>query len=198
MGKKVGEKLSEGDLLAEIETDKATIGFEVQEEGYLAKILIPEGTRDVLLGTPLCIIVEKEADIPAFADYRPTEVTDLKPPAPPPTPSPVTPVPPAPQPVAPTPAATRPATPAGPKGRLFVSPLAKKLASEKGIDLTQIKGTGPDGRIIKKDIDSFVPTKAAPTPAAAVPPRAQEWHQFPQGSSQISQSATFVELLHSG
>uniref|UniRef100_A0A8D0S3Z1 Dihydrolipoamide acetyltransferase component of pyruvate dehydrogenase complex n=1 Tax=Sus scrofa TaxID=9823 RepID=A0A8D0S3Z1_PIG len=145
--KKVGEKLSEGDLLAEIETDKATIGFGVQEEGYLAKILIPEGTRDVPLGTPLCIIVEKEADIPAFADYRPTEVTDLKPPAPPPTPSPVTPVPPAPQPVAPTPAATRPATPAGPKGRLFVSPLAKKLASEKGIDLTQIK-----------------------TPAAAVPP----------------------------
>ncbi|KAB0392153.1 hypothetical protein E2I00_005816, partial [Balaenoptera physalus] len=118
--KKVGEKLSEGDLLAEIETDKATIGFEAQEEGYLAKILIPEGTRDVPLGTPLCIIVEKEADIPAFADYWPTEVTDLKPPAPPPTPSPV--------------------------------------------------GTGPDGRIIKKDVDSFVPTKAAPTPVAAVSP----------------------------
>lgn len=64
-------------------------GFEVQEEGYLAKILIPEGTRDVPLGTPLCIIVEKEADIPAFADYRPTEVTDLKPQALPPTPPPV-------------------------------------------------------------------------------------------------------------
>lgn len=54
----------------------------------MAKILIPEGTRDVPLGTPLCIIVEKEADIPAFADYRPTEVTDLKPQAPP-TPPPV-------------------------------------------------------------------------------------------------------------
>lgn len=105
MGKKVGEKLNEGDLLAEIETDKATIGFEVQEEGYLAKILIPEGTRDVPLGTPLCIIVEKEADIPAFADYRPAEVTDLKPPAPPPIPSPAAPVPPAPQPVAPPPSA---------------------------------------------------------------------------------------------
>uniref|UniRef100_A0ABI7ZCG8 Acetyltransferase component of pyruvate dehydrogenase complex n=1 Tax=Felis catus TaxID=9685 RepID=A0ABI7ZCG8_FELCA len=167
--KKVGEKLSEGDLLAEIETDKATIGFEVQEEGYLAKILIPEGTRDVPLGTPLCIIVEKEEDIPAFADYRPTEVTDLKPQAPPSPPPPVAPVPPTPQPVAPTPSATRPTTPAGPKGRLFVSPLAKKLAAEKGIDLTQVKGTGPEGRIIKKDIDSFVPTKAAPAPAAAVP-----------------------------
>ncbi|XP_004585116.2 dihydrolipoyllysine-residue acetyltransferase component of pyruvate dehydrogenase complex, mitochondrial [Ochotona princeps] len=168
--KKVGEKLNEGDLLAEIETDKATIGFEVQEEGYLAKILVPEGTRDVPLGTPLCIIVEKEADIPAFADYRPTEVTDLKPQVPPPIPPPVAAVAPTPSPAAPAPSATLPAAPAGPKGRVFVSPLAKKLAAEKGIDLTQIKGTGPDGRIIKKDIDSFVPTKAAPAPAAAVPP----------------------------
>ncbi|KAK2502911.1 hypothetical protein MC885_009800, partial [Smutsia gigantea] len=105
--KKVGEKLSEGDLLAEIETDKATIGFEVQEEGYLAKILIPEGTRDVPLGTPLCIIV--------------------------------TPVPATPQPVVPTPAAAYPAAAARPKGRLFVSPLAKRLAAEKGVDLTQVK-----------------------------------------------------------
>ncbi|EHB18709.1 Dihydrolipoyllysine-residue acetyltransferase component of pyruvate dehydrogenase complex, mitochondrial [Heterocephalus glaber] len=170
--KKVGEKLSEGDLLAEIETDKATIGFEVQEEGYLAKILVPEGTRDVPLGTPLCIIVEKEADIAAFAAYRPTEVTDLKPQAPPPTPPQVATVPPIPQPITPTPSGTPVAlaTPGGPKGRVFVSPLAKKLAAEKGIDLTQVKGTGPDGRIIKKDIDSFVPAKAAPAPAAAVPP----------------------------
>ncbi|XP_021514313.1 dihydrolipoyllysine-residue acetyltransferase component of pyruvate dehydrogenase complex, mitochondrial [Meriones unguiculatus] len=164
--KKVGEKLSEGDLLAEIETDKATIGFEVQEEGYLAKILIPEGTRDVPLGTPLCIIVEKQEDIAAFADYRPTEVTSLKPQAPPPVPPPVAAVPPTPQPSVPTPSAA----PAGPKGRVFVSPLAKKLAAEKGIDLTQVKGTGPEGRIIKKDIDSFVPSKAAPAAAAAMTP----------------------------
>ncbi|KAM9221081.1 dihydrolipoyllysine-residue acetyltransferase component of pyruvate dehydrogenase complex, mitochondrial isoform 1-T1 [Dugong dugon] len=179
--KKVGEKLNEGDLLAEIETDKATIGFEVQEEGYLAKILIPEGTRDVPLGTPLCIIVEKEADIPAFADYRPTEVTDLKPQAPPPTPPSVATVPPTPQPVAPMPSVARPATPAGPKGRVFVSPLAKKLAAEKGIDLAQVKGTGPDGRIIKKDIDSFVPTKVAPAPAAAVSPPAPGVAPVPTG-----------------
>lgn len=164
--KKVGEKLSEGDLLAEIETDKATIGFEVQEEGYLAKILVPEGTKDVPLGTPLCIIVEKQEDIPAFADYRPTEVTGLKPQAAAPVPPPVAAAPPTPQPPAPTPSAP----PAGPKGRIFVSPLAKKLAAERGIDLTQVKGTGPEGRIIKKDIDSFVPSKAAPAPAAAMAP----------------------------
>ncbi|XP_044525330.1 dihydrolipoyllysine-residue acetyltransferase component of pyruvate dehydrogenase complex, mitochondrial isoform X1 [Gracilinanus agilis] len=166
--KKVGEKLNEGDLLAEIETDKATIGFEVQEEGYLAKILIPEGTRDVPLGTPLCIIVEKEADIPAFADYRQTGVTDIKPQAPPPTSPPMAAVPPTPPPTPLAPSATHPAIPTGAKGRVFASPLAKKLAAEKGIDLKQVRGTGPDGRITKKDIESFVPSKAVPVPPPTV------------------------------
>ncbi|XP_039549572.1 dihydrolipoyllysine-residue acetyltransferase component of pyruvate dehydrogenase complex, mitochondrial-like [Pimephales promelas] len=87
--KKVGEKLSEGDLLAEIETDKATIGFEVQEEGYMAKIMVAEGTRDVPLGTPLCIIVEKESDISAFADYVETGVAASPPPAPAPVATPL-------------------------------------------------------------------------------------------------------------
>ncbi|NXL14195.1 ODP2 dehydrogenase, partial [Setophaga kirtlandii] len=174
--KKVGEKLNEGDLLAEIETDKATIGFEVQEEGYLAKILVSEGTRDVPLGTPLCIIVEKEADIPAFADYQAAAVTDMKAPAPPPPPPPpqVTATPAA-APAPPQPAAApAPAAPsAGPPrkgGRVMVSPLAKKLAAEKGIDLTQVKGTGPDGRITKKDVESFVPSKAAPAAAPEAVP----------------------------
>ncbi|XP_069470390.1 dihydrolipoyllysine-residue acetyltransferase component of pyruvate dehydrogenase complex, mitochondrial isoform X1 [Ambystoma mexicanum] len=177
--KKVGEKLSEGDLLAEIETDKATIGFEVQEEGYLAKILIAEGTRDVPLQTPLCIIVEKESDIAAFAAYKETgEVVDIKPQAAPPTPASALPV-------APQPATQTPFTPAStaPKGRVFASPLAKKLATDKGIDLAQVKGTGPDGQITKKDIDTFVPPKVvvpsppmtaapgvAPSPAVAAVP----------------------------
>ncbi|TNM84891.1 hypothetical protein fugu_009069 [Takifugu bimaculatus] len=157
--KKVGEKLGEGDLLAEIETDKATIGFEVQEEGYLAKIMVPEGTRDVPLGTPLCIIVEKESDIAAFKDYVETGVAEVSAPAPAP----------APVPAAPTPGpAVAAAPPQGPrKGRVFVSPLAKKLAAEKGLDLSQVSGSGPDGRITKKDIESFVPPKAAPAVAAA-------------------------------
>lgn len=171
--KKVGDKLSEGDLLAEIETDKATIGFEVQEEGYLAKILVSEGTRDVPLGAPLCIIVEKESDIPAFADYRGAGLVDIKPPVPPP--SPVSMAMPTASPPSAAPGLGRAP---GHKGRVIVSPLAKKLAAEKGIDLAQVKGTGPDGRIIKKDIDSFVPSKVAPAraveaaPLAAPPPRA--------------------------
>uniref|UniRef100_A0A667YLA4 Acetyltransferase component of pyruvate dehydrogenase complex n=1 Tax=Myripristis murdjan TaxID=586833 RepID=A0A667YLA4_9TELE len=162
--KKVGEKLSEGDLLAEIETDKATIGFEVQEEGYLAKIMIQEGTRDVPLGTPLCIIVEKESDIAAFSDYVETGVAEVS--TPPPAPAPA---------AVPTPAAAAtpspaPAAQAGPrKGRVFASPLAKKLAAEKGIDLAQVSGSGPDGRITRKDIESFVPPKVAPVTAAPIP-----------------------------
>ncbi|XP_035290709.1 dihydrolipoyllysine-residue acetyltransferase component of pyruvate dehydrogenase complex, mitochondrial [Anguilla anguilla] len=159
--KKVGEKLSEGDLLAEIETDKATIGFEVQEEGYLAKIMIAEGTRDVPLGTPLCIIVEKEADIKAFADYVETGVAEIMTPPPPPAPV-AAPTPP------PAPAVAPGAPPAAaPKDRVFASPLAKKLAAEKGISLAQVKGTGPDGRVTRKDIESFVPPKAAPVPPVA-------------------------------
>uniref|UniRef100_A0A2K6EX41 Dihydrolipoamide acetyltransferase component of pyruvate dehydrogenase complex n=1 Tax=Propithecus coquereli TaxID=379532 RepID=A0A2K6EX41_PROCO len=188
--KKEGEKINEGDLIAEVETDKATVGFESLEECYMAKILVAEGTRDVPVGAVICITVGKPEDIEAFKNY--TLDSSAGPPpqaAPAPTPaaaSPPTPaqppgssypphmqvatVPPSPQPLTPTPSAPCPATPAGPKGRVFVSPLAKKLAAEKGIDLTQVKGTGPDGRITKKDIDSFVPTKAAPAPAAAVPP----------------------------
>uniref|UniRef100_A0A672ZGR7 Acetyltransferase component of pyruvate dehydrogenase complex n=1 Tax=Sphaeramia orbicularis TaxID=375764 RepID=A0A672ZGR7_9TELE len=167
--KKVGEKLSEGDLLAEIETDKATIGFEVQEEGYLAKIMVPEGTRDVPLGTPLCIIVEKESDIAAFKDYVETGVAEVSTPPPAPAPAAV-PTPAAASTPTPAPAA---AVPAGPrKGRVFASPLAKKLAAEKGIDLAQVSGSGPDGRITRKDIDTFVPPKAAPAVAAAPAPAA--------------------------
>ncbi|XP_053546086.1 dihydrolipoyllysine-residue acetyltransferase component of pyruvate dehydrogenase complex, mitochondrial [Bombina bombina] len=166
--KKVGEKLSEGDLLAEIETDKATIGFEVQEEGYLAKILVPEGTRDVPLGTPLCIIVERESDIGSFADYVASAgVAEVKPQLVPPPLTPAAAAPPTPQ-VTPPPAVSSPGAAAS-KGRVFVSPLAKKLASEKGLDLTQVKGTGPDGRITKKDVESFVPVKITPAPVAAAP-----------------------------
>ncbi|KAK6317641.1 hypothetical protein J4Q44_G00130410 [Coregonus suidteri] len=167
--KKVGEKLSEGDLLAEIETDKATIGFEVQEEGYLAKIMVSEGTRDVPLGAPLCIIVEKESDIAAFSDYVETAGAEVStpPPAPPPASAPVAaPTPAAPLPT-PSPATVAPATPR--KGRVFASPLAKTLAAEKGIDLAQVSGSGPDGRVTRKDIETFVPPKAAPpaTPVSA-------------------------------
>nr|XP_045226965.1 dihydrolipoyllysine-residue acetyltransferase component of pyruvate dehydrogenase complex, mitochondrial isoform X4 [Macaca fascicularis] len=201
--KKEGDKINEGDLIAEVETDKATVGFESLEECYMAKILVAEGTRDVPIGAIICITVGKPEDIEAFKNYTldsspaptpqaapaPTPAATASPPIPsaqapgssyPPHMQVAT-VPPTPQPVAPTPSAPCPATPAGPKGRVFVSPLAKKLAVEKGIDLTQVKGTGPDGRITKKDIDSFVPSKAAPAPAAVVPPTGPGMAPVPTG-----------------
>ncbi|KAK6305825.1 hypothetical protein J4Q44_G00246050 [Coregonus suidteri] len=131
--------------------------------------MVSEGTRDVPLGAPLCIIVEKESDIAAFSDYVETAGADVStpPPAPPPASAPTVAPPPAPAGSSPAPVA--PVTPR--KGRVFASPLAKKLAAEKGIDLAQVNGSGPDGRVTKKDIETFVPPKAAPTaPVAAAPP----------------------------
>ncbi|KAI1893491.1 hypothetical protein AGOR_G00124270 [Albula goreensis] len=194
--KKVGEKLSEGDLLAEIETDKATIGFEVQEEGYLAKVLVAEGTRDVPLGTPLCIMVEKEEDIPAFADFVETGVAEISAPPPAAGPTPA---------AAPTPMPTPAPSPAVPasakKGRVFASPLAKKLAAEKGIDLAQVKedqaqraeSPGKTSRAL------FHPRLLLPHPLSQLQlPPLQLLSPPPllspcrQGPSRISPSATFA------
>ncbi|KAA8586964.1 dihydrolipoyllysine-residue acetyltransferase component of pyruvate dehydrogenase complex, mitochondrial isoform X1 [Etheostoma spectabile] len=188
--KKVGEKLSEGDLLAEIETDKATIGFEVQEEGYLAKIMVPEGTRDVPLGMPLCIIVEKESDIAAFKNYAEIGVAEVSTPplAPAAAPAAATPSPSA---ASPGPAAAAPGAPR--KGRVFASPLAKKLAAEKGINLAQVSGSGPDGRITRKDIDSFVPPKAAPAVAAAPSPAAVRAAPAP-AAAPAAPAGTFTDI----
>ncbi|XP_056644838.1 dihydrolipoyllysine-residue acetyltransferase component of pyruvate dehydrogenase complex, mitochondrial isoform X3 [Diorhabda sublineata] len=105
--KKEGDKLNEGDLLAEIETDKATMGFETPEEGYLAKILIPAGTKDVPIGKLVCIIVESEADIAAFKDFKDTGAAAPAPPKAAPAPS-------APAPSTPTPSAPVPASSATP------------------------------------------------------------------------------------
>ncbi|XP_054722875.1 dihydrolipoyllysine-residue acetyltransferase component of pyruvate dehydrogenase complex, mitochondrial-like [Uloborus diversus] len=165
--KKEGDKLNEGDLLAEIETDKATMGFETPEEGYLAKILVPAGTRDVPLGKLLCIIVSNEEDVAAFKDFVDTgEPVAAKPPAPPaaaPPPPPVS----APPPPAAIPHAAAVAPPSS--SRVFASPLARTLAGEKGIDLAGVRGSGPDGRIRAQDLEGVSPSAA---PLSGVAPSA--------------------------
>ncbi|XP_066268800.1 dihydrolipoyllysine-residue acetyltransferase component of pyruvate dehydrogenase complex, mitochondrial-like [Branchiostoma lanceolatum] len=174
--KQVGDQLNEGDLLAEIETDKATMGFETPEEGYLARIFIEGGVKDIPIGKLLCIIVENEEDIAKFKDWSPPADTEpaekplpkpVSEPPPPPPPAAAPPPPPPPPPMAampppPTPAAPPPA----PGARVFASPLAKKLAADKGIDLSMVSGTGPGGRIRSQDIAAFTPA-AAPAPAVA-------------------------------
>ncbi|XP_025090906.1 dihydrolipoyllysine-residue acetyltransferase component of pyruvate dehydrogenase complex, mitochondrial-like [Pomacea canaliculata] len=174
--KKEGDKVSEGDLLAEIETDKATVGFESSEEGYLAKICVPEGTKEVPLGKVVCIIVNNKEDVAAFKDYVPSPEDDVKiggsgAPAAVKQPEPAAPAPPAPLPptaVSPPTAAPTVAPPAASGVRVFATPFAKTLASEKGIDLKQVRGSGPEGQIRAADLAGISPGAPAATVAAPV------------------------------
>ncbi|XP_059158007.1 dihydrolipoyllysine-residue acetyltransferase component of pyruvate dehydrogenase complex, mitochondrial-like [Physella acuta] len=188
--KKEGDKVSEGDLLADIETDKATMGFESGDEGYLAKIFVPEGSKDVPLGKLLCIIVSSESDVAAFKDYVPSPSDDQPPPAgktaapqPAPPVAKATPPPPAPQ--TPSPARSTPSAPAAsatvaaPGSRVFATPLARTLAEEKGIDLKNIVGSGPDGQIRANDVLSAKPGVAEPSLSVAMPSSSTSFTDIP-------------------
>lgn len=178
--KKEGDKLNEGDLLAEIETDKATMGFETPEEGYLAKILVPAGQKDVPIGKLVCIIVENEADVAAFKDYKDTGAPAAKPAAaapapaaaaapPVPTPPPVAAAPPPPPPAAA--AAPAPMTAVEQRGpRVYASPMAKKLAEQQRLRL-EGRGSGLYGSLTSKDLAGLQAAGApeARAPAAAAP-----------------------------
>lgn len=164
--KQVGDEVSSGELLAEIETDKATMEFESFFDGVLLHIGVEKG-GNAPVNAVLAIIGEKGEDVEAIlkeaesaapveeakedASPSPAPAAEAAPPTP--TPAPVTPAPaPVPAPV-PAPAASV----AEANGRVFASPLAKKMANEKGIDLTSVQGTGENGRIVKRDIDHYVP-----------------------------------------
>lgn len=130
----LGDKLNEGDLLAEIETDKATMGFETPEEGYLAKILVAAGTKSVPIGKLVCIIVSDAESVAAFKDFK--DDTPAGPPPPQPAAAPAAPTPsapPSPPITPPAPAAAKLPTASG--DRIYASPLAKRLAVEKGLSL---------------------------------------------------------------
>ena len=165
---KEGDNVSSGDLLAEIETDKATMEFEAIDEGVIAKIVVPEGTENVKVGAVIAIIAEEGEDV---GDAKATPAPKAKEAAEPaakaeePAPAPAPKASPAPAPKA--------ASGSG-DDRLKVSPLARRLADQKGVDLTAVSGSGPGGRIIKADIDAAeggtAPVKAeaaAPAPSAA-------------------------------
>ncbi|KAI9014147.1 2-oxoacid dehydrogenases acyltransferase-domain-containing protein [Hyaloraphidium curvatum] len=167
--KKEGDKVNPGDVLVEVETDKAQMDFECQDEGYLAKILVPENTKDVKVGQPLAIFVADAADVPKFASYVPAGTPSPAPQAPAPKPAAAaasSPPPPAPK--AGSPKAAAPSTPRSPTDRVKASPLARKLAREKNVPLEDIAGRGPRGRIVKADVDSYTPRAQ---PAGAVPAR---------------------------
>ncbi|MFZ0103038.1 MAG: pyruvate dehydrogenase complex dihydrolipoamide acetyltransferase [Pseudolabrys sp.] len=183
--KKEGDKIKSGDVIAEIETDKATMEYEAVDDGTLAKIVVPEGTQDVAVNSVIAVLAGEGEDVKAAAGAarsapqaapKAAQQAAAKPPA-----------------VAPKPAAEKPApvvaqsapraspTPASAQlsrgeNRIFSSPLARRLAKEANIDLNRVQGSGPHGRVIARDIDQAKSGKGlraptgAPAGAAAIAP----------------------------
>ena len=182
---KEGDAVASGDILAEIETDKATMEFEAVDEGKIAKILVPEGTDGVKVGAPIAIMAGEGEDASAAAAAAPK--ADTAAPAPP-KPAPAEPKADATPKAAPPQAAveTPPAPPqpaAAPRAegeRVKASPLAKRLAQAQGIDLSTLQGSGPRGRIIRADLDAT----AGKAPAAAPAPstRQPSWWRWRSGA----------------
>ena len=170
--KKEGDSVKSGDMLAEVETDKATMELESFFDGTLLKQFAPAGSQ-VAIGAPLCAIGKpgEKVDAPAAAPAAPSAAPAAeKPAAKAAAPAPVVSQAPAPAPVpAPTPAPSpAPApVPTAPAGRIRISPLARKLAEEKGLDYSRVTGSGPGGRIVRADIIAVAKNPPAPAPAAA-------------------------------
>src|SRR5438477_4546408 len=167
--KKEGEKVKPGDVIAEIETDKATMEVEAVDEGTLAKIVVPEGTADVAVNQLIAVLAGEGEDAKAAASSAgsaPAPKPTAAKPAEAKTEAPKAEAPKA----APAPA-TASAPVAAPKsnghGRIFSSPLARRLAREAGIDLSRIAGTGPHGRVVARDIAAAREGKGLKAPAAA-------------------------------
>ena len=148
---KEGDTVSSGDIMAEIETDKATMEFEAVDEGTIVSIAVPEGTDGVKVGTVIAVLAGEGEDASAKPVARAPEAKPAAIAAPAPVAAP------APAPVAAV---------AARGDRVIASPLAKRIAEQKGVDLKAIKGSGPNGRIVKADVEAARPGAA---PAAAAP-----------------------------
>ena len=165
---KEGDTVSSGDILAEIETDKATMEFEAVDEGTIGKILISEGSEGVKVNTPIAVLLEEgesASDISDTSSSAP-EAPKASEPAPEAAPAGGS------EKAAP---AAAPAAPQGADGkRIFATPLARRIAADKGLDLAAIKGSGPHGRIVKADVEGASAAPAAkPAAAAAEAPAAK-------------------------
>ena len=171
---KVGDKVSSGDIMAEIETDKATMEFEAVDEGTIAHIQVEEGTEGVKVGTVIATLAEEGEDAgevepvnggstapaPAAKEEKPAPEAPAEPTKAQPRES-----------AEPARAPVSDDVEAGPAPtkdgeRIFASPLARRIAEQKGLDLAAIKGSGPNGRIVKADVENAKPDAAAPTPAS--------------------------------
>jgi pyruvate dehydrogenase E2 component (dihydrolipoamide acetyltransferase) len=195
--KKEGDKVKSGDVIAEIETDKATMEVEAVDEGTIAKIVVPEGTQDVPVNDVIAVLAGDGEDVKAAgagaASAPPKAAAAPEPPAaakPAPAPAPAAAAAPAAKAATPPPAAApalqaaAPAQQTNGHGRIFSSPLARRLAKEAGIDLARINGSGPHGRIIAHDVEEAKSGKGLKAPAAA-----------PAGAPAIAPSMSDKQIL---
>jgi len=198
---KEGDKVSPGDVIAEIETDKATMEVEAVDEGIVAKLLVPAGTEGVKVNALIAILAGDGEDVAAAAkggDAAPAKADAPKAEAP----AAAAPAAPAAAPVAAAPAAKPAATngaATSSDGRTFASPLARRIAKDSGVDLSAVTGTGPHGRVVKADVEAAISgggAKAAPAakapagaPAAALAAKGMSDEQvlklFEEGSYEL-------------
>jgi pyruvate dehydrogenase E2 component (dihydrolipoamide acetyltransferase) len=170
--KKEGDKVKSGDIIAEIETDKATMEYEAVDEGTIAKIVVPEGTQDVAVNAVIAVLAGEGEDVKAAAssaakasaapEKKAEAKNEAKPEAkqPPKAEAPKAPAQPA--------AAAKPAEAAPKQGaRVFASPLAKRLAKDAGVDLSRVEGSGPHSRVIARDVEAAKSGKGLRAPGAA-------------------------------
>jgi len=174
---KEGDEVNSGDVIAEIETDKATMEVEAVDEGKVGRILVSEGTEGVAVNAPIALLLEDgedAGDLDAAAAEAPAPAPASAPAKAEAAPEPAA----APQPAAAPASAPAPA-PAAPKGnghdgsRVFASPLARRMAQQSGLDLGAIPGSGPHGRVVKRDIEAALKGGVPQAAAAAMPPIAQ-------------------------
>jgi pyruvate dehydrogenase E2 component (dihydrolipoamide acetyltransferase) len=176
--KKEGDKVKSGDVIAEIETDKATMEVEAVDEGTIAKILVPEGTADVPVNDVIAVLAGDGEDVNAAGAgagaAKPAAAPKAAPAAAAPAPKPAEAAPaPAAKAAAPASAAAPQAAPQTNGARVFSSPLARRLAKEAGIELGRISGSGPHGRVVASDVEKaksgqgLKPAAAAAAPAGA-------------------------------
>ncbi|HUG60851.1 MAG TPA: pyruvate dehydrogenase complex dihydrolipoamide acetyltransferase [Methylomirabilota bacterium] len=216
---KEGDTVKPGDVIAEIETDKATMEVEAVDEGVVAKIVVPEGTEDVPVNDLIAVLAEEGEDVaaaaasasggaPAAKPDGSAKSSDAKADAPAKssdaksveTPPPATPAGGGSGAAAPAPVASSEGAGAKPSGkpeggRVFASPLARRVAKDKGIDLAAVAGSGPHGRVILRDVEAAKPGAAAPAPAAA--PAAATAVQKPAASAGMADDMV-LKLFEAG
>lgn len=163
--KNEGDRIEAGDTLAEIETDKATMSYEYNDDGFLAKVWLDAGASDIPIGTPMGVVVEEEDDIAAFKDFNPPQAESSTPP-----PS-VSSTPESPQPIqstsTSTPAVVQTTMPSS-GSKIIASPLARTQAAQAGISLAGVTGTGPHGSIIAADVNDIIEAGPVKTPTSPV------------------------------